>query len=320
MKVVILGAGGLGSVVGGYLARAGVEVTLVARPAHVAAIRERGLHVAGMADFVVRVEATADPADLRQADYLLLTTKTRDSDAALDAARHLDVGCAASLQNGVVKDEQLAARWGWERVIGATSIVGATLVGPGEVRHTLDGTTWFGEFDGHRSQRVTDLVDAFNAAGLRTEIPANIRSAEWSKLCQICSAATLSAISRLNYHRLLLTPDWAWLFVAITREVASVARAAGVEVGDYAGFNPKTLDSAPFDQAVEMIVQRGKDLEAHGRTGIKISMLQDVEARKLTEIEALAGYVVTRGRELNVATPAIEFAYHAVRGIEATYS
>jgi 2-dehydropantoate 2-reductase len=319
MKVVILGAGGLGSVIGGYLARTGVEVTLVGRPAHVAAIRERGLHVAGVADFVVRVAATADPADLRRADYLLVTTKTRDTDAALDAVCHLDVGSAASLQNSVVKDEQLAARWGWERVIGATTIVGATLVDPGEVRHTLDGTTWFGEFDGRRSQRVTDLVDAFNAAGLRTEIPADIRSAEWSKLCQICPAATLSAISRLNYHRLCLTPDWAWLFVAITREVAAVARAAGVEIGDYPGFNPKTLDSVPFDRAVEMIVQRGKDLETQRRTGIKISMLQDVEARRATEIEAIAGYLVARGRELGIPTPAIEFAYHAVRGIEATY-
>lgn len=320
MNIVILGAGGLGSVYGGYLARGGQGVTLIARPAHVEAIQRHGLHISGYEEFTILVgphlQATADAATVREADLLLVTVKTRDTETALADVLHLRPAMVASLQNGVLKDEQLSEAFGAQAVMGAACILGATLLGPGHAACTLFGMTWFGELDDRRTERLERVVAAFREAGLKVEAPASIRSAEWSKLCQILPAATLSALSRLEYHKVCQSPDLAYLFVKLTHECAAVAAAHGVSLGDYEGFNVKALAEVPFEEAVAMIQERGRRLEARGMTEVRISMLQDVLAGRRTEIEAIAGDVVRRAQRLGIAVPAAEFAYHAIRGIE----
>ena len=321
MNIVILGAGGLGSVYGGYLARSGQAVTLIARPAHVAAIQHDGLRISGYEEFTVpagpRLRATADAASVRQADLLLVTVKTRDTETALADVAHLRPAMVASLQNGVLKDEQLIEAFGPQAVLGAACIVGATLREPGHAACTLFGATWFGELDDQRTERLEQVVAAFRETGLKVEVPASIRSAEWSKLCQILPAATLSALSRLEYHKVCQSPDLAYLFVKLTHECAAVAAASGVALGDYEGFNVKTLAEADFEEAVAMIQERGRKLEARNMTDVRISMLQDVLAGRQTEIEAIAGDVVRRAQRLGLAVPATEFATRAIRGIES---
>jgi len=323
VKIVILGAGGLGSVYGGYLARAGEKVTLIARPAHVEAIRRNGLQISGYEEFTVPVgphlQATADASTVREADLLLVTVKTKDMEKALAEVAHLQPTAAASPQNGVLKDEQLIAAFGRKAVLGAACIVGATLLEPGHVACTMFGTTWFGELDGQHTKRLEEVVRAFQQAGLKVEVPADIRSAEWSKLCQILPAATLSALSRLEYHKVCQSPDLAHLFVKLTHECAAVAAASGVKLADYEGFNVKTLVEAPLETAVAMIQERGRNLEAQGMTSVRISMLQDVLTGRRTEIEAIAGDVVRRAQQLGIAVPMTEFAYHVIRGIESWF-
>jgi 2-dehydropantoate 2-reductase len=322
MRIVVWGAGGLGSVVGAYLARGGQEVTLVGRPAHVEAIHRAGLRISGHEDFAVPVgptlQAIAEASSLVEADLLLLTVKTKDTETALAEAAHLRPGIAASLQNGVQKDEQLIAAFGSRTVLGAATILGATLVAPGHVACTMFGTTWFGELDERRTERLEQVAGAFRAAGLKVDAPPSIRSAEWSKLCQILPAATLSALSRLEYHKVCQSADLAHLFVALTHECAAVAAASNIGLGDYPGFNVKTLAEAPWNEAVDMIQERGRKLEERGMTQVRISMLQDVLAGRQTEIEAIAGDVLRWARQQGVAVPTTEVVCHLIRGIDTS--
>jgi 2-dehydropantoate 2-reductase len=317
VRFAILGAGSLGLVVGGHLAKAGHDVVMVGKPEQVERLREGEIEVVSATGFTTRVRAASRPEEMEPADYLIVLVKARDTMAALDRVAGVEFGGVLSLQNGMAKDGQLAERYGWPKVIGATTILGATLLEPGRTQHTMRGVTFFGELDGDRSERVVRLTEAFNEAGLKTEIPESILSAAWSKLCQIVPAALLSSVSRLEYYKVCKSRDLAELFIKITHECAAVARASGVEIGDYEGFTIRTLAEAPYEQAVEMIMQRGANLERSGQTSVRISMLQDILRGRKTEVEETAGHVVQKAREAGIAVPNVEFGYRVVRGVES---
>lgn len=322
MRVVVLGAGGVGSVVAGYLARVGCDVVMLARPGHAAAVQREGLRVSGLADFRAQVSAFADAKDLRAADVLLITVKTKDMEQALAGVAHLRIGCAASLQNGVVKNEQIARVFGRDKVVGATTMIGAGLVRDGEVEYTLDGITFFGELDGHQSERVSHIVELFVRVGLKAAVADNIVAVEWTKQAFQNPFAPLSAITRLPVHRVWSNPHLAALSVHMFREVVAVARARGVELSRHPAwslFDIEVWRDAPFEKAVRMIVEVGERVTASGRTHIIPSMLQDVLAGKQTEIEETVGYVYKEGLRLGVPVPYTEFAYRTVKAIEETY-
>ena len=119
MKIVILGAGALGTVLGAHLARAGEDVTLIARGQRAAYLQEHGATITGLVDFTVPVRVVTDPPQVHDADVLIVTVKTYDMESALASVKHLDVGSVLSIQNGVLKNEQLAQTFGWEKVLGA---------------------------------------------------------------------------------------------------------------------------------------------------------------------------------------------------------
>jgi len=115
MKIVILGAGALGTVLGAHLARAGEDVTLIARGQRAAYLQEHGATITGLVDFTVPVRVVTDPSQIHNADVLMVTVKTYDMASALASIKHLDVGSVLSIQNGVLKNEQLAQTFGWGR-------------------------------------------------------------------------------------------------------------------------------------------------------------------------------------------------------------
>ncbi len=316
MRFAVLGAGSLGLLVAGQLAKAGHQVVVVGKDEQVGVLRERGIEVVSAADFTIPVEAASRPDEVGPCDYMIVAVKARDTGAALDRVAGVDFGAVLSLQNGMAKDGQLADRYGWSKVIGAATILGATLLAAGRTQHTMSGVTYLGELDGSRSERVDRLAAAFNEAGMKTEVPASILSAEWSKLCQIVPAALLSAASRLEYYKVCKSRDLAELFVDITHECAAVAEASGVKVGDYQGFPIRSIVDASREGAVEMILTRGLNLERSGQTSTRISMLQDILKGRKTEIEETAGYVVRRAREKGISIPNVEFGYSLVRGVE----
>lgn len=181
MHFVILGAGGVGSVVGAHLAKAGHRVALIGRTAHVDAIRSHGLRLTGVLDFEVWPEAYVSAAELSGADVLLLTTKAADTEEALKSAAHLDIGIAASLQNGVAKNEQLAQVFGRGRVIGGAIAVGARLREPGVVEQNRQAGVLFGELDGGASERLGSLVHAFDETSIEVSAVENIVACEQSR-------------------------------------------------------------------------------------------------------------------------------------------
>ena len=323
MRVIVLGAGGVGSVVAGYLARAGYDVVMIARPGHTAAVQRSGLQLRGLAQFQVQVRALADAATLRDADILLIAVKTKDMERALASVVHLRVGGVASLQNGVVKNEQIARVFGQEKVIGSTTMIGATLTRDGEVEYTLDGITFFGDLGGHQADRVSFIVDAFVRSGLKAAAADDIVSIEWTKQAFQNPFAPLSAITRLPVHLVWSSPQLAAVSVHMFREVAAVAQAKGVSLSEHPAwslFDMKLMRDAPFDEAVQKLVEVGRQVTASGRTHIIPSMLQDVFAGKQTEIEETVGYVFKEGQRLGIPVPYTEVAYRTVKAIEENYA
>lgn len=321
MKTVIAGAGALGSVVGGYLALGGGDVTLIGRKAHVEAIRHGGLHVDGIrGTHVVRdLQAVSDPAEVRSADLLILCVKSYDTAEALASLAHLRgrIGVAISFQNGGRKEEELAEAFGREAVAGAATLVGAAMPEPGRVRHTNDGSTWIGELDGRPAPRVEAIEALFRAANLPIEVRPDIRTAIWCKQAQMVAAASMSCATRLFLHQILLDRGLAALFVELIREVAGVAGRLGIPLDDFRGFAVKTLSTIPFEDAVDSIVAVGRTMQDRGLTQVRISMLQDLERGKRTEVDQTLGHVVRLAADLGVPVPRVELLYRLIRGTEA---
>jgi 2-dehydropantoate 2-reductase len=296
---------------------------MIARPGHVAAVRRSGLQLRGLETFHVEVPALVDASTLRETDILLVLVKTKDMERALAGVAHMRVGGVASLQNGVVKNEQLAHVFGQDKVIGSTTMIGATLVRDGEVEYTLDGITFFGDLGTHQTGRVKFIVDAFVHSGLKAAAAEDIVSIEWTKQAFQNPFAPLSAITRLPVHLVWSSPSLAVVSVHMFREVAAVARAKGVALSEHPAwslFDMKLMRDAPFDEAVRKLIDVGQQVTASGRTHIIPSMMQDVLAGKQTEIEETVGYVFKEGQRLGIPVPYTEVAYRTVKAIEENYA
>jgi 2-dehydropantoate 2-reductase len=320
VKTVIVGAGALGSVIGGYVAQAGEDVTLIARKAHVEAIRARGLEIGGVRGrHVIRdIRTVVDPREAGSADLVILCVKSQDTQEALASLGHLrgKIGAAMSVQNGGQKDEELAGAFGQEVVVGAVTLVGASMPEPGRVLHTGNGETWIGELDGRPSARVEAIAELFRKAGLPVEVHSNIRSATWCKLNQMVPAATLSCLTRLPLHQIYLDRGLATLFVELCREVAQIAERMHIPLEDFRGFAVKTVCSLPFDDAVESVIARGRAMVEQGVTQVRISTLQDLERGKVTEADHTIGYVVRLAATLGLAVPKVELFYRVIQSAE----
>lgn len=322
MRIVVLGAGGVGSVIGGYLARKGIDVVMIARPGHTAAVQQNGLQLTGIENFRVSVPTLADATEIQAADAVIITVKTKDMERALAGIAHMQVGGLASLQNGLVKNEQIERVFGADKVIGATTMIGASLLRDGAVEYTLDGITFFGELDGRPSERVQAIVHAFVDSGLKASAANDIISVEWTKQAFQNPFAPIAAMTRLPMHRVWSSPQLARLSVHMFREVAALAKAKGIALSDHPAwslFNLETMCNAPFEAAVNRLVEVGKGVEASGRTHIIPSMLQDVLAAKKTEIEETVGYVYREGQRLGIPVPYTEFAYQTLKAIEDNF-
>ena len=330
MRIVILGAGGLGSIVGGLLARSGVDVTLIGRPAHVRAIRENGLVVTGIrGDFVVRENLTAVTAAEEatgEFDYLALVVKGRDTEAALAGASGLRgrVRSVFSLQNSIEKDEVLGEWAGRERVIGASTIEGGTLLAPGRVANSLTTptTAYFGELDGRVTPRDCEIAEAFTRAGLPSRAVDHIVQVEWEKLAQIAmasgfSVSTLAALPEVYFGDGLSVREGAEHYVTIGTELLAVYRALGYTPQNfYAPVSKlKEVDSLDFEQAVAHVLELGRRFRSEGRKA-RTSMHEDVLQRRKTEVDFILRPFLDQGRSLGISTPTIAAVYRVAKTID----
>ncbi len=296
MNILVYGAGGVGGYFGGRLAQSGQNVTFIARGAHLAALRERGLRVESIAgDFAIRpVQATDDPNQADTPDVVLVTVKTWDIPAAAKALQPVIAPRTfiVPLQNGVTAPEELAAVLGQERVLGGLCRISALVGEPGLIRHVgVEPYIAFAELDGKKTERVEQLRSAFSACeGLQVEIPADIQAALWSKFLFIASISGLGAVTRQPVGVFRAVPESRAMLVAALEETAAVARAHGINLPNDAV--QKTLafiDSTP--------------------PTVLASMQRDVMQGKPSELESQNGAIVRLGRELGVPTPTHAFIY-----------
>ena len=300
MRICVIGAGAMGSVFGGLLARAGNEVVLVdIWPEHVAAVNASGLRLDGVAgELNIRVRAEASPPAGMQADLAMIWTDSNNTRSAAGQARGVlgPQGFAVTLQNGIGNVETLIEVLGAERVAAGSSMCSAAMRGPGHSGFTHMGMTSVGEVAGGSSARTEALRAALAGAGFEVRAHADIMSLVWTKFALNCSINALCAASGLRHGEFARLPAMDGLQDLVIDEILAVTAARGI-----------TLDYPDFRATVKK------------HCWLKFSrpsMLQHIDAGKRTEIDALNARLVEEGKRLGVATPYNDAVARLLKGVE----
>jgi 2-dehydropantoate 2-reductase len=298
MRIAIMGAGGVGGYFGAKLARAGQAVTMVARGAHLEAIRRDGLRIrsAVEGEFVARVDAVADLRGQAPADAIVLAVKGFDTEAAVEQLRPV-VGPdtpVLSLQNGVSSAEVIDRRLGPGHAVGGAAYIFAFLESPGVIDHRLLGRIALGELDGRITPRAQVLRDALAGAGIPVELSTSMRRVLWEKYLLIGAQAGMTALTRCSIGVLREIPECWRMYRALVAELAGLGRAEGV-------------DLAP--DAVDQLMKAAAALAPEATS----SMAHALAAGRRLELESLHGYAVRLGERHGVATPANFAVYAALK-------
>lgn len=303
MRIAIVGAGGVGGLLGGLLARAGKQVLFVARGAHLEAIRQKGLHVdSPRGTFAVQpAGASEDPADFGgPADAVLVCVKAWQVPDIAPSLKPI-VGpstVVAPMQNGVSAADQLARVLGPDRVLGGLCYMLSWVEAPGQIRHT--GAllrVLLGERCGGSSDRVERVVQALRDAQVDAEASANVESATWQKFMFIEPWGSVGAAARAPVEALRTTPETRARLRAAMEEIASVARARGVRLPeDAVDATLKRIDAMPPDS--------------------KSSMQRDLEAGRPSELHDQTGALVRLARDAGVPAPVHEALYDEILPLE----
>jgi len=295
MRIAVVGAGGVGGGFGAALAKAGGDVTFIARGAHLAAMKSQGLKVQGPRGdtHLVPTKATDNPAEIGTVDIVLFCVKLWDVESAGEKIKPL-VGAGTAvipLQNGVDAHERLIPILGKNAVMGGVAQISASIVAPGVIAQV--GTFMrmvFGELDGRRSQRGEDFLALCLKAGFEATLSEQILTDLWMKFILLASNAGMMALSRQPIGALRDDPDLRPIFVAAYQETIDVGRARGVAL--------------PAD-ALERIVE----LTRHFPPGMKASMALDLDRGNRLEVPWLSGKVAELGRQLGIPTPTHNMVY-----------
>ncbi len=302
MKVCIVGCGAVGSLFAANLAQLDdVEVWAydLARD-HVDAINADGLRLSGAGEVVGRLRATADAGELPPCEFGVVATKAMHTESAIAATAHAFAdGSVASVQNGIGNEEAIAGHV--ERVIRGTTFPAGRLLEPGHVQWDVKGDTTIGPFEPSPAPMadIERLAEACTRAGLPTKAVTDARGPQWRKLIFNASTNPVGALTGLTHGQVCEDPGLRALVSGLVDEGKAVAAAQGIE-----------LDADPE----ELIDHAAVVAYDH-----KASMLQDVEARRQTEIDYLNGGIVRSGGELGVPAPLNEAILALVKGLEASW-
>lgn len=301
MKIAIVGAGAVGGYYGALLARAGADVSFVARGAHRDAIRANGLRVIGVqGDFTVQVAAEDDPARIGPVNVVIIAVKTYDNDTAFPLVKSLmrDGTTVLTLQNGVDSAEDLARVVGKAAVIAGPTYIATAIDSPGVIRQTgSHRRIVFGEvFDppSEVSPRVRTLADLMLTADIHAEPVADARVPLWEKFIYLAPFAAFTGAARLPIGPVWSDEESRSAFMDAVREVERVARGSGIKVAN---------------DVVEKIAAYTAGIPPSTRS----SLLIDLSVGKRIEVESLPGSVVRRGRAVGVETPMMRALYSILK-------
>jgi 2-dehydropantoate 2-reductase len=302
-RVCIVGAGVIGSLFAGHLAQVCEVSVLTRRREHADALNRDGLRVSGKSELHARVTASADPAALEPFDVGIIATKAsglRDAAAALEG--HFPEATMTTVLNGLGAEEIVREHGDWPIVSGVTFMSG-TRHSDTHVEYILDTETWLGPYEETPFERVQEIADPIVASGLRAEALPDLRPAQWSKLIFNASVNPVAALTGLSHDPHFAaeseSTDLGHLVHGLVDEGKAVARAAGIELRD-----------DPWEMNV-LATQRGS---AHYP-----SMLEDVDARRETEIELITGSLIREAERHGVPVPLHRTLYALVRGKEESW-
>ena len=298
-KIAVVGAGAVGGYFGGLLARAGAPVIFIGRQSFVAAVKQNGLFL----DAVqfrerVKVQASADLAAVRDAEIVLFCVKTTDTaETARELAQLLAPNAIiVSMQNGADNAEQIAAASGL-KTLPAAVYVAASVPIPGTVKHVGRGDIVLGP----QNESTERVAAVFTRANIPCRISENLAGELWTKLLWNCALNAMSALGKVTYGEILASADARQLLENTVYEVMAVAKASGIEL---AGFeDPKVALAAAYKIAEQMAATRS-------------STAQDMMRGKKTEIDSLNGFIVRRGKDLNIPVPVNHALFTLVKLVE----
>jgi 2-dehydropantoate 2-reductase len=299
----VVGGGVIGSLFAAHLSRVADVWVLTRRPEHARALEEHGLAVSGRAEFTGRVHATDDPAALPDVDVAILATKGTAVDAAATALEgRLPGAMVVTVQNGLGAEGIVRRHGEWPLVSGVTFMSG-TRHDDTHVEYILDTETWLGPYNGIPYERVEELAGLIARSGLKARAFPDLKPAQWSKLIFNATVNAVAALTGLPHDPHFAdesTPaGLGHLVRALVDEGKAVAAAAGIE-----------LHEDPWEMNV-LATQRGS---AHYP-----SMLEDVEARRPTEIETITGSLVREAERLGVPVPLHTTLYRLIKAKEEAY-
>lgn len=301
-RVAVIGCGAIGSLFAAHLAQAG-ECEVWAYDldqAHVDAINADGLRLTGVGEAHGRLQATTDPSALPACDYAIVATKAMHTESAMEATAHaFGDGAVCTVQNGVGNEEAISSHV--PRVIRGTTFPAGKLLEPGVVQQDTGGETTIGPFEPKPAamDEVSELAGLLDRSGMATTALADARGAQWRKVIFNAATNPLGALSGLTHGQACDVPSLRVLMSALVAEGRAVCEAQGI-----------VLDADPdalIDHAREVAYDH------------KASMLQDVEARRATEIDYLNGGIGRFGRQLGVPTPLHDTITALIKGVEASW-
>jgi 2-dehydropantoate 2-reductase len=299
MRIVVFGTGGVGGYFGGRLAKAGEDVTFIARGEHLRAIQSSGLKVDSIdGGFVVQpANAAGDPAEVGKVDLVIVGVKAWQVPQIAPLLKPM-VGpntTVLPLQNGVEAPSQLAAELGTEFVIGGLCKIVAFIVGPGHIRHAgFEPSVALGELDNHASERVQRIQQLFATAGVKAAIPADINAALWGKFLFISAFSGVGAIKGESAGSIRTNTEARAMLQRAMEEVGTLAQARGINL--------------PPD-AVAKAMGSVDELPAEGTS----SMQRDIAAGRPSELESQTGAVVRLARESGVEVPTHQSIYNQLK-------
>ena len=314
MEITIIGAGALGTILGAHLIVAGHDVTIVARGRRAQDVTQYGLRVRGLVELNTPCRVVEKPETIVTADLLIFAVKTyhmAEATAQLSNATPLSV---FSVANGVMKNEQLAATYGADKVLGCMANISGELLDAGTVEFTRNVQLYIGHTGAYTGPDASASAGALDAAGINTEASAQIETVEWSKFVGWVALFSLSLIARTTTGRFLENPRLAALGVRLIREMAHLAAARGIGLIDQSPVPVYSIASGSERIAIEKLNQIGRDLIA-SVPNHRMSSLQDLEAGRTLEVEETLGYALNEAARLGIDAPTLDVCYAAAAGL-----
>jgi 2-dehydropantoate 2-reductase len=304
VRTCVVGAGSIGSLFAAHLATVTDVLVLTRREDHARALNEQGLRVTGRHDFTARLTAASDPRDLPEFELGIIATKANGVEpAAQSLAGRFPDATVVTVQNGLGAEEIVRTRGDWQ-LVSAVTFMSGTKHSDTHVEYILDTATWLGPYGETPFERVQEIAQLLVDAGLKAEALPDLRPAQWSKLIFNATVNGVAALTGLPHDEHFAAEregsDLGHLVRELVDEGRSVAAAAGVEL---------------YDDPWEMNVLATKRGSAHYP-----SMLEDVDARRPTEVELINGALVREAERVGVEAPLHTAIYRLVKAREASYS